>query len=193
LIELFFTVVSRKASGSMVTSTSALLGCIQVVLLVLFFTSTTTPTDNDLTQAEYTIFRDIMVMLLLGFGFLMAFLNKYGLSAVGLTMLTTVMAIQLNLFVEPLIRLLYKGKDDVDFPLPIGITNLIDGEFAAATALISFGAVIGRATPVQLVLMVILQAFFYAINKVMIVFGALGAEDVGGTYLALHIFCDRSS
>lgn len=164
----------------MVISTSTLLGSLQALLLVLFLTCTTTPTGNDLKTAEYTIYRDIMVMLLLGFGFLMTFLKKYGLSAVGLTMLVTVIAIQLNLFVEPFIRFLYNGKVDADFPLPIGITNLIDGEFAAATALISFGAVLGRATPVQLLLMIVLQAFFYAINKVVIVFGALGAEDVGG-------------
>lgn len=135
-----------------------------------------------MTTAEYNMFRDIMVMLLLGFGFLMIFLRMYGLSAVGLTMLITVIAIQLNIFVEPFVRFIYKGEAYVDFPLPIGIGTLIDGEFAAATALISFGAVIGRATPLQLLLMVVLQAFFYAINKVVIVFGGLGAEDVGGTY-----------
>jgi ammonium transporter Rh len=164
----------------MVNSISTLLGTTQALLLVLFLTCTTTPADNVLTTAEYNIFRDIMVMLLLGFGFLMTFLRKYGLSAVGLTMLLTVIAIQLNFFVEPFIRFVYNGKSQVDFPLPMGITNLIDGEFSAATVLISFGAVIGRATPVQLLLMTVFQAFFYAINKVMIVYGAWGAEDVGG-------------
>lgn len=126
------------------------------------------------------VFRDIMVMLLLGFGFLMTFLKKYGLSAVGLTMMLTVLAMQLNILVEPFIQFIDNGKSSVDFPLPIGITNLINAEFSAATLLISFGAIIGRATPVQLFWMAVMQAFFYAINKVVFVFGASGAEDIGG-------------
>lgn len=168
------------------SSFSALLGCIQAVLLVLFFSCATIPTSDVIATAEYIVFRDIMVMLLLGFGFLMTFLKMYGLSAVGLTMLVTVLAIQLNVFVEPFILFVYQKENaNVDFPIHVGISNLINGEFAAATALISFGAVLGRATPVQLLLMVVLQAFFYAINKVILVLGALGAEDVGGTCLSL--------
>ena len=164
----------------MVCSTSTCLGCLQVLLLVVFFTCTSAPEDDDFTTAKYLVFRDIMVMLLLGFGFLMAFLKKYGLSSVGLTMLVTVVAIQLNIVVEPFIRFLYSGSSSVLFPVRIGLATLIDGEFAAATALISFGVVIGRATPRQLLVMVVFQAFFYAINKVIVVFGSLGAEDVGG-------------
>lgn len=169
----------------MAPSVSIVLGALQAALLILYFTCTTT-THDAFTLAEYNIFRDIMVMLLLGFGFLMTFLRLYGLSSVGLTLLVTVLAIQLNVLVEPLIRFLYKGNSSsssggVDFPIPVDMSNLMDGEFAAATALISFGAVIGRATPLQLVAMVVLQAFFYAINKVVIVLGVLGAEDVGGT------------
>ena len=171
----------------MVYSISAVLGITQTLLLLLFFTCVETSADNDLTTAEYMIFRDIMVMLLLGFGFLMSFLKKYGLSAVGFTMMLTVIAMQLNLLVEPFARFLRVEKSNVDFPLPIGITNLINAEFSAATLLISFGAILGRATPVQLLLMAVLQAFFYAINKVVLVFGALGAEDVGGKYCAATV------
>jgi len=166
----------------MAYSFATLLGMVQAILLVLFLALTTTPADNDLTTGQYIVFRDILIMLLLGFGFLMAFLYKYGLSAVGLTMMLTALAIQLNLFLEPLMRYLYSGNGSVDFPLPIGIPGLIDGEFSAAALLISFGCVLGRASPGQLCFLALLQGIFYSINKVMIVFGALGAEDVGGTY-----------
>lgn len=164
-------------------SISTLLGITQAVLLVLFFTCTQTA-DNGITTAEYMVFRDIMLMLLLGFGFLMAFLRKYGLSAVGMTMVLTVLAIQLNILIEPLVEFVYNGKSTVALPIPLGITNLINAEFSAATLLISFGAIIGRASPVQLLFMTVLQAFFYTINKVILVFGALGAEDVGGKEIA---------
>ena len=68
---------------------SSVLGGIQVVLLALFFGCTTYQDDiaSGYSLAQYAIFRDIMVMLLLGFGYLMTFLRKYGLGAVGFTMM----------------------------------------------------------------------------------------------------------
>lgn len=65
--------------------------------------------------------------------------------------------------------------------------SIINAEFSAATLLISFGALIGRATPLEMCLVSIAQSFFYAINKVVIVIGILKAEDVGGT-LTIHMF-----
>jgi hypothetical protein len=68
------------ASQSTLTT---LLGSIQAVLLVIFMTCTKLVDDIHFSSSEYIIFRDIMVMLLLGFGYLMTFLSKYGLGAVG--------------------------------------------------------------------------------------------------------------
>jgi ammonium transporter Rh len=167
----------------MMLSFASLLGITQGVLVILFLVCASSPSDNGIdnfTTHEYIVFRDVMVMLLLGFGYLMAFLYKYGLSAVSFTMLLTVMAMQINFFTEPLVRLMYKGQSAVPYPLPLSLASLIDGEFSAATLLISFGVVIGRATPVQLLLMAVCQSIFYAMNKVLIVFGAFQAEDVGG-------------
>lgn len=165
-----------------------ILGTIQVVLVALFFGCTTYQEDigSGYTINEYAIFRDIMVMLLLGFGFLMSFLHKYGLGAVGFTLMLTALSMQLNILVELLCRYIHE-PDDVEFPLPIHLTTLVDAEFAAATLLISFGAIIGRATPLQLVVLTGVQSFFYALNKVVIVLGAWKAEDVGGT-ITIHMF-----
>ena len=165
-----------------------LLGVLQVLIVVLFFGCTTYQDDigAGYSLAEYAIFRDIMVMLLLGFGYLMTFLRKDGLGAVGFTMMLTVLALQLNILVELFCRYI-DDSDNVRFPHHIHLTTLVDGEFAAATLLISFGAIIGRASPLQLVVMTLLQSFFYALNKVVIVFGAWKAEDVGGT-ITIHMF-----
>jgi ammonium transporter Rh len=181
-----------SVSGNVALASSAtlttLLGSIQAVLIVLFLFGTTY-SPKDYSPSEYVIFRDIMVMLLLGFGFLMTFLRKYGLGAVGFTMMLTVIAVQLNIFVELLCRFLYGdgGSEETMLPLPLSMATFIDGEFSAATLLISYGAIIGRASPVQLVIMALFQSFFYAFNKVVIVLGFLGAEDVGGS-MTIHMF-----
>jgi ammonium transporter Rh len=105
-------------------------------------------------------------------------------------MMASVIAIELNILVELVCRYLYGMggiMDDTTLPLPIGLSTLIDGEFAAATVLISFGAVIGRATPTQLVIMALGQSIPYAMNKVLFVFGVFAAEDVGGS-MTIHMF-----
>jgi ammonium transporter Rh len=195
---------SNKSSSNLTMST--LLGTTQLLLIVLFAWGTTTysPNKKDYSSpAEYIIFRDIMVMLLLGFGYLMTFLKNYGLGAVGLTLLLSALAIQLNVFCELFSRFLYKwisggenegdkdtsddSEEDTVWPLPLTLVTLIDGEFAAATLLISFGAIIGRASPLQLVCMTICQAVAYALNKAVLVFGIISCEDVGGS-MTIHMF-----
>jgi hypothetical protein len=60
-----------------------ILGYIQLILLLFFLFGTQMKEAVQYSVEEYIIFRDIMVMLLLGFGYLMTFLKKYGLGAVG--------------------------------------------------------------------------------------------------------------
>jgi len=69
----------------------------------------------------------------------------------------------------------------------ISLDSIINAEFSAAALLISFGALIGRASPLQISAIAIAEAIFYTINKVFIVFGLIGAEDVGGT-ITIHMF-----
>lgn len=116
-----------------------------------------------------------------------------------LTMMVSAIAIQLNIFVELLCRFVAGhgagGRSDVGdddnsdtvWPLPLRLATMIDGEFAAATLLISYGAVLGRASPVQLVVMTLCQSVAYAFNKVVLVFGLVAAEDVGGS-MTIHMF-----
>jgi ammonium transporter Rh len=165
---------------------------LQVGLVLVFLFATTYPDADDYSPAEYYIWKDIMAMLLIGFGFLMTFLKQYGLGAVGFTMLLTVMSMQLNIVIELIMRVIYgfitsTEMKDTSFPMPIGMSTIIDSQFSAATLLISFGAIIGRASPYQMLVMTVSQSFFYAFNKVFIVFGILAAEDVGGT-MTIHMF-----
>jgi len=67
----------------------------------------------------------------------MTFLKTYGLGAVGFTMMLSILAMELNIMVEWFVRILY-GVNET--PLPISVATLIDAEFAAATLMITFGA-----------------------------------------------------
>ena len=56
-------------------------------ILIAFFIGETTYSESEYSVKEYIAFCDIMAMLLLGFGYLMTFLKKYGMGAVGFTMM----------------------------------------------------------------------------------------------------------
>jgi hypothetical protein len=66
------------------------------VAFVAFFISSTTYDTQSFQFQQYIVVRDIMAMLLLGYGYLMTFLKSYGLGAVGFAMLLTVLAMQLK-------------------------------------------------------------------------------------------------
>jgi ammonium transporter Rh len=167
----------KDVAASMSGPLGTIIVGVQVVVAVLLFLFFDYASAEEFDQNEYMIFRDIMVMLLLGFGYLMTFLGKYGLGAVGLTMMLTVLNMECNLIIEGF----FTGNTD------IGMSDLINAEFSAAALLISFGALIGRATPLQMCGIAVAESLFYAANKVFIVFGLLQAEDVGGT-ITIHMF-----
>lgn len=48
----------------------------------------------------YQYFTGVEIMMFFGFGYLMTFLKRYGMGAVGLTMLVTVLAMEWGIFTE---------------------------------------------------------------------------------------------
>lgn len=70
--------------------------------------------------------------------------------------------------------------------IPLGIANLINGDFAAGAVLISFGAVIGRISADQLLMMAIVEVVLYSINEAILVH-KYEIADIGGT-MVIHCF-----
>ena len=64
------------------------------------------------------VFQDVHVMIFIGFGFLMTFLKKYGLSAVSLNMMCAVLSLQWATLVIGFAHLHYKAEIE----LPNGTT-----------------------------------------------------------------------
>jgi len=134
--------------------------------------------------ATYAMFQDVHVMIFLGFGFLMTFLKRYGLSAVSLNMLLSAIAIEVFTLVYGFFHLHY---DENDWPyIDVDLGMLLSADFATAAVLISFGVVLGVTSPLQLVIMTVLEIIIFTVNEV-IGRNYIGAVDAGDT-IFVHIF-----
>lgn len=54
--------------------------------------------------------------------------------------------------------------DDAWTDIHLNLQSLIEGDFAAAAVAITFGAVLGRTSPLQMIVILFIELFFYSLN-----------------------------
>jgi len=141
--------------------------------------------DSVQQVAQYNFAIHILAMLLVGFGFLMVFVRKYGYGATTGTYL--VVAVGLPLYV-----LLRASGILCSEPIaPNTIKALLYAEFAVASALIAMGAVLGRLRVFQYALLAVLLVPAYLLNEWLVLDGGLGIThgfvDTAGSII-IHAF-----
>uniref|UniRef100_A0A3Q1G9W2 Rh50-like protein n=1 Tax=Acanthochromis polyacanthus TaxID=80966 RepID=A0A3Q1G9W2_9TELE len=144
-----------------------------------FQTNQTNPMQNAVYK-DYPFFADIQVMIFLGFGCLLAFFRLYGFGGMVFNFLTATFAIQWAILVQGYFQFNHDGK------IHLGVINLINAEFACAVVLISFGAVLGKTSPLQLLIMALLEVPVFAVTE-WVVLKYLKINDAGGSIL-IHLF-----
>ncbi|NXJ89662.1 RHBG protein, partial [Corythaixoides concolor] len=166
------------------------LGLFQGALLLFFalFVTYDEPSaqaqDADLVANRlygiFPLFQDIQVMLAVGLGLLLTFLPRYGLSALTHNFLLLNFSTQWALVLQGLLQHFHHGQVHLD------LRSLLTAEFAAVTVLISVGAVLGRISPCQLLVVATCEVPVYLASEWAIV-TRLGVLDVGGT-ITIHVF-----
>ncbi|KAL9951041.1 hypothetical protein ACROYT_G043633 [Oculina patagonica] len=137
---------------------------------------------NDVS-VYYPMFQDVHVMVYVGFGFLMTFLKKYGFGAVGYNFFIAALMTQWGTIVTGCFKKIYaEGHEHIE----LSVQTLVTSEFAAATVLITYGAVLGKVSRLQLLIIGTLEIVFYAINE-MIAIKFLQYADAGGSII-IHTF-----
>lgn len=156
---------------------------VQLVITLLFYGAKLELKQADSTDATsvYNYYVGVALMMFVGFGYLMTFLKSYGLGAVGFTMLITCLGVEWAIVVES-----YMGKGNLD----IDFMSLLNGNFAVAAVLISFGGLIGKVSPLQILGLVLLEILAYCVNKVYLLKQYNDHPlilDCGGTII-IHVF-----
>ena len=149
-----------------------------------------TVSNNEVTASirqvqQYNFSINILAMLLVGFGFLMVFVKKYGYSATTGTYLVVGVGIPLYMFLRN------TGVISSEAVNPQTIKALLLAEFAAAAALIAMGAVLGRLKVYQYALISVFIVPFYMLNEWLVLDGGLGITkgfvDAAGS-IVIHAF-----
>jgi len=168
-----------------------------------------TGNPHNMILKTWPSFQDVHVMIFVGFGFLMTFLKKYGLSAVSLNLLVAALCIQWQVLVSGFLHLHYDTCEeepvsgiqkreaggelvhnklcDPSRPwIDINLMTLIGADFACACVLISFGVIIGTASPLMLIVMTMIEVVLFNVNEVI---GRqyFGTRDAGDT-IFVHMF-----
>ncbi|XP_072535624.1 ammonium transporter Rh type B isoform X2 [Salminus brasiliensis] len=125
-------------------------------------------------------FQDVHVMIFIGFGFLMTFLQRYGFSSVGFNFLIAAFSLQWATLMQGFFHGMHGGK------IHVGVESMINADFCTGSVLISFGAVLGKTSPVQMLIMAMFEVTLFAVNE-FVLLSVLGAKDAGGS-MTIHTF-----
>ncbi|NWT69478.1 RHAG protein, partial [Prunella himalayana] len=150
---------------------------LEVIVIVLF--GIFVDYDPDPSMNLYPHFQDVHVMIFVGFGFLMTFLKKYGFSSVGFNMLIAAFGLQWGLLMQGFWHM-ERGK------IPVNIVSMINADFSTATALISFGALLGKTSPIQMLILTLLEITMFACNEHLVT-KVFKATDAGAS-MTIHAF-----
>ena len=186
----------NSTAAALFISTALILICSQGLLALetgKYVSSVTVQTDEKTVPDNLVSLVDvqkynrsihIMAMLLVGFGFLMVFIKKYGRSAVTATYLLVSVAIPVYFSVKSFAIFGEVSNADID--------KFILAEFAAASLLICAGAVLGRLKMFQYIVLGIIFTLMYMLNEWIVLGGGLGLiksgfADTGGS-IVIHAF-----
>jgi len=164
---------------------------LQVVMIVLYgfvvdYDSATTSKASDSSAGMkfyYPVYQDVHVMILIGFGFLMTFLARYGFGAVGFNFMISAFAIQWAILTN---GFWHNVLNNHWSSIQLEITSLITADFAAGAVLITFGALLGKVSPLQLLVVAFIECIFFGANETVGA-GKLDAVDMGGS-IFVHTF-----
>ncbi|XP_019495636.1 PREDICTED: ammonium transporter Rh type C [Hipposideros armiger] len=135
--------------------------------------------DNEFYY-RYPSFQDVHVMIFVGFGFLMTFLQRYGYSSVGFNFLLAAFGIQWALLMQGWFHSFHNGY------ILVGVENLINADFCVGSVCVAFGALLGKVSPIQLLIMTLFQVTLFSVNE-FILLSLLKVKDAGGS-MTIHTF-----
>lgn len=136
----------------------------------------------------YTFYTHIALMVFFGFGFLGAFMKKYGFSSVGYCLIVAVTAFQWTILNDGLwFNVNRDAKSKIGFSdITLTFDVIIGGLYGATTCIVSLGVLLGKLKPVEVLFVSFIEVIAYSINRYICIL-VLEAVDLGGA-VTIHMF-----
>ncbi len=128
------------------------------------------------SSSKFAMFQDIHIMVYVGIGFLWAYLKRYRLS--GITEVFWLSAISVQYYF--LWDALFQGAWTTFGHFRTNISNWVLAEYCAISMTIGFGAFIGKANNLQMLVSTLIGILLYSVNE-KILFVSLDVKDIGGS------------
>eukprot|EP01090_Pellita_catalonica_P008737 TRINITY_DN19808_c0_g1_i1.p1 TRINITY_DN19808_c0_g1~~TRINITY_DN19808_c0_g1_i1.p1 ORF type:complete len:652 (-),score=101.34 TRINITY_DN19808_c0_g1_i1:33-1946(-) len=163
---------------------------LQIITIVLFVIGTDYDDDDDYARNNgtanrladfHSFYMSIALFVVVGFGLIYGFMKKYSYSGLGFTFLLAIFAFEWTI----LTRIFFDNADDVNGTDEdwergsLTIWMIINGMYGATAVLVTFGALLGRLKPFELILIVFLEVVAYNLNFYVSVL-VLNAVDFSG-------------
>lgn len=153
--------------------------------IVLLFALVTRYGTTPAGVSNYEYFQDIHVMVAVGFGFVLAYLYKNAYTTIGHSFLLISFVALWSIINVSFWNKVFAENLTWTY-IDVSLGSLIKADYAAMAVLISFGAVVGRLSAQQLVVMAFFEVIFYSFNQA-VAFQRYFVSDVGGSML-IHVF-----
>jgi len=151
---------------------------LMILLIGLFFEFEIDEGDNVKYNYIYIFFKDIHMFIFVGFGFLYAYLRDHQWTSLLLVLILGTLAIEYSFFDYYFWANTFGTEDwqkiNINFSILSGI------EYNAASALITLGALLGKLSLIQYVIIIFFETFFGSLNF-FLCYEKLKAIDNGGS------------
>ncbi|XP_070620338.1 RH-like protein isoform X1 [Erythrolamprus reginae] len=108
---------------------------------------------------DYPVFQDVNLMVIFGFAYFLAFLQRYGFSSVGFNLLLAALGVQWAVLVDGFLFHFSAGE------IRINLQSILTAIMSITTVLISTGAILGKANLMQLVWMAMMEVTVFTVNR----------------------------
>ncbi|NXB69751.1 RHD protein, partial [Donacobius atricapilla] len=132
---------------------------LQTLFLLLSLFDLTGVSDIYSPSEFYPEFQDVNHIVIFGFGFFLVVLRRYGFSSMGFNFLLVVLGVQCSVLVEECLVFLRAQQSGP------GMNSLAKAMVSVTAVVISTGAVLGKANPVQLIVMTLVELIFFYVSR----------------------------
>jgi len=176
-----------KLAGHQFTIVVTIFTVLFLILFGLFgrYSAESVPTAlTDFANVSRTapLLHDTHAFILIGFGFLVTFLRRYGFSAIAINLLLVAFVLEFAL----LIRGFLSPEFSSNGVFAISLRAIAKADYTAASVLVAYGALVGKLSPIQYLMLAVFATPVSILNEYLVL-EILGVGDLGGS-LVVHFF-----